>query len=175
MKTCIVSSSLNPDSTSFVLAKLVEWHLNKQDGVEVIFVDLRDYELRPALKEKTPELEELTNLVRDADNYIFATPVYNYTVSDTLKMFLDSNCFPGKEKKHVFFGLISSGGGLRSFLAPQDLFKILMNEYHMIPFPTVLFATEGDFTDGKLMDEGIAERAVKYAKDFAMLGGKLLA
>lgn len=172
MKTLIISSSLNPESKSYTLCRAIEKELQQKDGTEVSFLNLRDVELNLHHQEQTSSMHMAADMVEKADNYIFGMAVYNYSINDSLKAFLD-NCFPGEENK--LFGIACSAGGDKSYLATTHLTQIAMNEWRMIPLPRVLYVSGRDYEkDGSFSDD-IQVRIEQFATDFYTVGTKLTA
>ncbi len=170
MKTAIISSSLNPESKSFIMCKAVEAELIKQ-GAEVIFVDARDYKLGP-LFQTTPDNDKLAEKVKDADNFVFGMALYDYSVNDNLKIILDTCIDPKLD--HALFGIICAAGGDKSYLSTMHLSQICMNEWRMMQLPRVIFGTGKDFDQKGINCENLKERVVKFADELYTLGSKLL-
>ena len=89
MKTLIISSSLSPNSKSFVLCKKVNQKL-KDRGIQTELIDARKIILNPYHISKTKDMEDLSNKISLADNYIIGMGVHNYSVNDSLKIILDN-------------------------------------------------------------------------------------
>ena len=81
MKTLIVSSSLSPESRSFILCKEVYNRLSVK-GIEVKMIDARDMDLRPCHTKISESMTELDNEVDHADNIIIGMGVHCYSVND---------------------------------------------------------------------------------------------
>lgn len=170
MKTLIISTSLSKTSNSFKLLKEVEKHLT---DTEIEFVDLRNLKINFAHQEETEDIKTLHKKINSADNFILGMAVQNYTVNDSFKALLDT-AFQKDELKHKLFGIVCAAGSDFSFLSTQDPVQMMMNEFHMIPFPHVLFASKKDFDADSITNEKIPERAKEYANNFLKLGKKLL-
>ena len=179
MKTVIVSSSMSLASKSYVLAREVEKRLIDK-GVNVVFVDLREYDLQLTHKGKTKDQEELTQIMQGCDNVVFAMGVHCYSINDSLKVFLDT-CCSGLIQK--FYGIVCAAGGQKSYLSTMHLTQICQNEWRMMQLPEVVYALGGDFTefDGEdgnpfyeVSSEDVIERLDKFSNRFAEIGEKLL-
>ena len=170
MKTLIVSSSLSPESRSFILCKEVYNRLSAK-GIEVKMIDARDIELRPCHKEISESMTKLNNEVDDADNIIIGMGVHCYSINDGLKIILD-NCFGKATGK--FFGIICAAGGERSYLSTQHLTQICMNEWRMIQLPRIVYATGKDFKKDKVNNKDLLERLDVFSEEFNTIGRKLI-
>lgn len=163
MKTLIISSSLNPNSHSFELCKALA---AKMPDAELI--DLRELEINFTYQEKTADFKALTEKVAAADNYVFGMAVHNYTANDSLKALIE-NCFHDSEK-HKLFGLLCAAGSPVSYLAANDLYKMLIFDFEMIAFPKIIFHSGKEFS----IDDKLQERIDIFAQDFTKIGNKLI-
>lgn len=170
MKTLIISSSRNPDSLSFKVCQIVHQELIKK-GIEATLIDIKEKQLNFAFQKKTADQEHIHNLAEEVDNFIFGTPVYNYSISDSLKNLLDTS-FPGRE--HKLFGTIAAAGGEKSYLSLMHLNQICMKEWRMIPLPRSIYCTKNDFTKSGNPDQHLATRINQFVEDFTEIGTKLL-
>lgn len=142
----VVSSSLDPQSRSFVIAKLC---LDKlaQGGVRTNLIDLREIKLAPfdnATIYETPEYAELHSAVASADGLILCTPIYNWSASAELKKLIEvtgSTPLDGSRRGAWFDKVLTFAGaaGLpHSYMAFGALantmmldFKCVINPYHI--------------------------------------------
>lgn len=171
MNTLIISSSLSPNSRSWILCSHVAKLLSENE-VNVTLVDARTMELHPCHKELTPSMEDLQEKVRQADNIILGMGVHCYSMNDALKIIFDT-CM--KEAEGKFFGVLCAAGGERSYLATQHVTQICMNEWRMMQLPRIVYATGKDFHGQDIVSQEILERCSVFADEFAGIGKKLLA
>lgn len=178
MKTLIISSSLSPESKSFILCEAISNILEKvqstdqSPAIEVDLVDAREMELTPCHLESTQSMRELTKKITESDNIIIGMGVHCYSINDGLKIILD-NCFKGAEGK--FFGIICAAGGERSYLSTVHLTQICMNEWRMIQLPRIIYATGKDFnTKNMIVNKDIRKRLNKFCNEFISIGKKLI-
>jgi NAD(P)H-dependent FMN reductase len=169
MKTLIISSSLSPESRSFILCKEVYDRLKKK-RVDVELVDSRKVELLPHHKGPTDGMKKLIAKMTKADNVIFGMGVHNYSVNDSLKIILDS--FPKPACNDKFFGIVCAAGGNNSYLSTMHLTQMCMNEWRMIQLPRIVYATGRDY-QGDKVNENILERIDQFCDDFVRVGKKL--
>jgi NAD(P)H-dependent FMN reductase len=171
LNTLILSGSVSENSRSFLLCKAVERQLIAQ-GDTITFVDSREIPMRPVHREKTDEMQQLAEQVKQADNIIIGMGVHCYSVNDALKILLDA-CFSAATGK--FFGILCAAGGERSYLSTMHLTQICMNEWRMIQLPRIVFATEKDFTEDVITSDEVLERIKLFSEEFHAIGRKLLA
>lgn len=170
MKTLIISSSLNPDSHSFLLCKKAQELLEEQ-GVQTQLIDLRGKDLRHSYQERSPDMQEIHDAIASADNLIFGLAVHCYSINDSLKSLIDTS-FP--ESHHKFYGILCAAGGEKSYLATQHLTQILQNEQRMIQLPRVVYATKKDFEQGRIKNTNILDRLTLFTEEFIEIGQKLI-
>lgn len=170
MKTLIISSSLSPESRSFILCtKTYEKLIEK--GIEVEMIDAREMDLIPCHKRSSESMNLLTRKVELADNIIIGMGVHCYSINDGLKIILD-NCFAKATGK--FFGIICAAGGERSYLSTQHLTQICMNEWRMIQLPRIIYATGKDFEENNIKNKDLLERIDVFSDEFISIGEKLI-
>ena len=171
MQTLIISSSLSPNSRSFVLCKEVYRSL-KERKVQCELIDARNMELVPFHSEPTESMKNLTDKVANVDNIIFGMGVHCYSINDGLKIILDA-CFG--EAKNKFFGILCAAGGQRSYLSTQHLTQICMNEWRMIQLPRIVYVTGGDFdNDCNIQNDEVIVRINKFVDESIIIGNKLI-
>ncbi|MBC8515087.1 NAD(P)H-dependent oxidoreductase [bacterium] len=167
-----VSTSLHPESRSRAILQMVGSGLKRIDGVETDHADLLDIPLpfcdgRHPVEAYGENAKRLSEQVGQADALVFGMAVYCYSVSGVLKNFLDICCGGMTEKP---FGIICASGGSLSYMAVEDLQKILMFEVRGIPFPRVVFAANEDWSEEGERAEGllppIPERVKGFVQEF---------
>jgi NAD(P)H-dependent FMN reductase len=171
LNTLILSGSVSENSRSFLLCKAVERQLIAQ-GDTITFVDSREIPMRPVHREKTDEMQQLAEQVKQADNIIIGMGVHCYSVNDALKILLDA-CFSAATGK--LFGIVCAAGSEKSYLSTMHLTQICMNEWRMIQLPRIVFATEKDFTEDVITSDEVLERIKLFSEEFHAIGRKLLA
>ena len=170
MKTVIISSSLSKTSKSFILCNEVNQKL-KDLGFKSEVIDARSISLNAYHLIQSKELDDLSNKISKADNLIIAMGVHNFSISDSLKIILDT-CFKNVEGK--FFGILCAAGGEKSYLSTMHLTQICMNEWRMIQLPRIIYATKRDFKNNKLTSKDIKERIGVFCNEFIEIGQKLM-
>lgn len=170
MNTLIISSSLSSSSRSLILCNEVQ-RLLEEKGENCELINAKEMELLPYHKGSSPSMKRLSNKVERADNIIFGMGIHCYSINDSLKIILDA-CFSGAEGK--FFGILCAAGGEKSYLSTMHLTQICMNEWHMIQFPRIVYATRKDFEDDEITNEEIKNRIQLFAEEFTKIGKKLI-
>ena len=173
MKILIVSSSLNPDSKSRLLAQELEkqW---KGAYFEVTLLDLREANL-PMCDGGTAYGKESAirakAMVEKADGIVFASPIYVYNVNAALKNFVE---LTGHSMKDKVAGFLCSAGGKLSYMSPMSFANSLMLDFRMFVLPRFVYVSAEDW-DGDQLSEDIVERIEKFATSFADFTGRMTA
>lgn len=171
MKTLIISSSLSPNSRSYLLCRKAE-ELLSEKSVQIDFIDSREYVIRPHWSDDGKDDRKIiSKKVMQADNIIFGMGVHTYSVSDNLKLILD-NCMEHATGK--FFAILCAGGGEYSYLSTMHLTQICMNEWRMIQLPRTVYASEKHFKEEHIISQQINERLRRFADEFHRIGSKLI-
>ena len=169
MKTLILSSSISKESRSFILCNKVANNLSDK-GATCTLVDARNISMLPTHNKLTTEMEILAKQIDEADNIIIGMGVHCYSVSDSLKILLDT-CFSKAYGK--FYGIICAAGGEKSYLSTMHLTQICMNEWRMIQLPRIIYATTKDFKKNEINSKELLKRIKIFTEEFYTIGKKL--
>jgi FMN reductase len=156
----IVSATLSSSGSSRVLARLA-YEAALQAGIPARLIDLRDFPLTLCDGEKSfsqPHIAQLTEILRESDAVLFASPIYNYDVSSALKNLVEH---VGGELTDKVVGLICAAGGERSYMSGLSFLNSLMLDFRSLIVPRFVYASREAFCDDDLVDEGIADRIKK--------------
>ncbi len=154
----LIQGSLSPTSkTAIVLEKIKEQLLDR--NVKVTILDLRDLNMefcdgRP-LRDYNDDIKAAHRLLSQADGYVIGMPVYMYSVSGPLKNFLDIVSGAMQDK---FAGLVCMSGGVRSYLAAEDLINILSFEVNVTTVQPIVHAYGADFQNDELSNPKVLEK-----------------
>tara|TARA_B100000927_G_scaffold34331_1_gene24713 strand:+ start:1034 stop:1549 length:516 start_codon:yes stop_codon:yes gene_type:complete len=170
MKTLIISSSLSKTSKSLILCKEVALALSKKK-VNCSVIDSRKLLINPTHKTETEDMKKLQHQIKKADNIIIGMGVHNYSVSDNLKIIMDT-CFSDAHGK--FFGIVCAAGGEKSYLSTIHISQICMNQWKMIQLPQIIYATNKDFQNNTISSNEVIKILQKFCEEFYKIGKKLL-
>jgi len=160
MKIVLISSSLNPQSRSYVLAQHCAEVVRAQGGEEDL-IDLREHALplhTGTAECKTPEVLALTERVRSADAVLVAAPIYVYDTNAAIKNFVD---LTGRAWTDKPVGFLCAAGGKSSYMAIMGLANSLMLDFRCLVVPRFVYATGGDFADDREPGMQIASDEIK--------------
>jgi FMN reductase len=164
MRYLTLSCSLNPESRSRILARMVHKHLEKRPG-GAAFVDLQDYQLPLSDAGACyghPHVIELTPKVREAKGIIVATAIYNYDVNSATKNLLE---LTGKAWEGKVVGFICAAGGHGSYMSVMPFANSLMLDYRCHIIPRFVYAAPSHIDEETFGDEALNLRIEELAAE----------
>ena len=170
MNVLILGCSLNPDSTSQILARDAATVFGSL-GVNANVIDLREHALPVCDGETTDSnTEMIAAAVRAADAVVFAVPIYNYDVNAAAKNAVEhvGSAFEGK-----LVAFLCSAGGSASYMSIMSLANSLMLDFRCLVVPRFVYSTGECFRDGKIVSSDVAARLRKLCEEVVRLGRAL--
>ena len=166
MNLLVLSTSLNPESNSRVLATAALRSLTDA-GHAATFTDLRELPL-PLCDGASAYQHEQTakarTLIAWADGRVVATPSYNYDANAALKNLIE---LTGKAWEDKIVGFACCAGGGASYMSIMALANSLMLDFRCTIVPRFIYATEADFNGATLINTEVARRTAQLAADLA--------
>lgn len=142
----IVSASLNEDSKSRQLARLLHAHAIAS-GVPASFIDLRDIPLPlagSAAHWEAPAAQALKETLATASHIVLAVPIYNYDVNAAAKNMVE---LAGDAFTDKVVGFLCAAGGPHSYMSVLSFANTLMLDYRSVIVPRFVYAMPGDWQD----------------------------
>lgn len=142
----IVSTSLNEDSKSRQLARLLHAHA-VASGVPASFVDLRDTPLPlagPSAHWDAPAAKALKDTLSAASHLVLAVPIYNYDVNAAAKNLVE---LAGDAFTDKVVGFLCAAGGPHSYMSMLSFANTLMLDYRSVIVPRFVYAMPSDWQD----------------------------
>ena len=171
----VLSTSLNPDSNSRLLAREAVSVL-QADGVDAELLDLQETPL-PLCDGGTayehPSLATVVARLRSAEALLVATPIYNYGGNAALKNLIELSGAAAWENKVV--GFLCAAGGHSSYMSIMALANSLMLDFRSVIVPRFVYATGSAFANGTIIDPEVARRVADLARSAHRLGRALAA
>jgi FMN reductase len=164
MRHLVLSCSLNPDSRSRILARIVHQHLAVRPG-GAEFVDLQDYNL--PLSDggacySHPHVLELTPKIRAAKGIIVASAIYNFDVNAAAKNLLE---LTGKAWEGKVVGFICAAGGHGSYMSVMPFANSLMLDYRCHIIPRFVYAAPSHIDENTFGDHALNRRIEELASE----------
>lgn len=165
MRHLIISTSLNPESLSRVMARAVYETLQAQ-GASVAWLDLRELAL-PLCDAggcyADPNVAVARAAVRDADGIVLASSIYNYDLNAAAKNLVELTGDAWTEK---VVGFLCAAGGKGSYMSVMGLANSLMLDFRAMILPRFVYATGEDFDDdGALREPRVEARLRDLARE----------
>jgi NAD(P)H-dependent FMN reductase len=171
MTYLVISTSLNPESKSRILAREVFAALKEYGSTEL--VDLRDHKLPLCDGDEAyshAAVAELSAQIKKADAILLAVPVYNYSVSASAKNLIE---LTGSAWTDKVVGFLCAAGGKSSYMSVMNLANCLMLDFRCIINPRFVYADGSAFGDSSLSDAEISKRVKELASSTAKLIGRM--
>lgn len=169
MNLLVISSSLNPDSKSRLLAEAAVAAL-RDAGHEPAFLDLRDLPLPlcdGGAAYGDPNTAKAGEILGAADGILVASPIYNYDVNAALKNLIELTGKAAWENKTV--GFLNAAGGPSSYMSVMAVAGSLMLDFRCVIVPRFVYAQPGDFNDSGIADDAVRDRVTQCALALAEL------
>lgn len=160
----VISASLNKDSNSRRLAKVVHAALNEKEKAE--WLDLRDFDLPICDGDSAygaPHVAKVNSAIKQAHCIIVGTPIYNFNISSSVKNLIE---LTGHSWEDKVVGFVCAAGGKTSYMSVMSIANSLMLDFRSIIIPRFVYADESAF-EGELIDETIKAR-IKDLADTAI-------
>lgn len=172
MSLLIVSTSLNPESNSRLLAREAERVL-RADGHEPGFLDLRDLPLPlcdGAQAYEHAHVARADALIAAAHGLIVAAPIYNYDANAAAKNLVE---LTGDAWENKVVGFLCAAGGQGSYMSIMALANSLMLDFRCVIVPRFVYATGAAFADDQIKDAQIVARVAECARMTARFAAAL--
>lgn len=170
----IVSSSLNPESNSRLMATEA-LRVLERDSTPVTLLDLREYPLPfcdGAAAYEHPNVARVAEPLRAASAIIIATPIYNYDAGAAIKNLIELTGDVWQDKP---VGFLCAATGRSSYMSVLSFANSLMLDFRSIIVPRFVYATGEAFAGGQLVDPEIQRRVAALAHEAARFGRMLRA
>jgi FMN reductase len=162
MRYLVLSCSLNPDSRSRILARMVHRHLASRPG-GADFVDLQDYNLPLSDGGACyghPHVIALNPKIRAAKGIVVAAAIYNYDVNAAAKNLLE---LTGEAWEGKVVGFICAAGGHGSYMSVMPFANSLMLDYRCHIIPRFVYAAPSHIDESTFGDEVMNRRIEELA------------
>ena len=170
MSYLVISTSLNPDSKSYLLARETEAQLVAA-GQVVEFLDLRKVKLPlcdGAAAYSRSSVKKVTDKVREASCILLAVPIYNYDVGAAAKNLIE---LTGEGWTEKTVGFLCAAGGRSSYMSVMGLANSLMLDFRCLVIPRFVYADRTAFQGGAIADDTIRQRIGEFVAKAVSLNG----
>lgn len=176
LKLVGVSGALAGQKTSQMVYDVLHAAKLAKLDIEFELIDLKDYEIEFMrgfpLSYYNDDTQDVVNKILNADCLVIGTPVYQASISGSLKNLLD--LLPEAAFKHKVVGFISTAGSDKHFLvAEYHLRPILQFLGATVPTKNVFVHDDCFDDESVIVDKDIQVRIRNYAKSLIDLKEKL--
>ena len=162
MPYLVISSSLNPESRSRLLARSA-FECLKESGVEVEWLDLAEHPLPLCDGNSVYELKEVEEVggrIKRAEGILLGLPIYNYGANAAAKNLIE---LTGEAWSNKVVGFLCAAGGKGSYMSVMGIAGSLMLDFRCLVVPRFVYATGDAFGKDSVTDPKINERIVELA------------
>jgi len=164
MAYLVISSSLNPDSHSRILAQLALKSL-QETGVSTQWLDRADYSLPMCDGHSAydnAQVKEVVSIIEKAEGIIMAVPIYNFYANAAAKNLIE---LAGSAWSNKVVGFLCAAGGKASYMSVMSLANSLMLDFRCLIIPRFAYATGDSFEDKTVSDPKINNRIVEITQE----------
>ena len=157
MSILVISTSLNPESSSRILAQQAYARLEKESPAAK-FIDLRDHPLPicdGAEAYQDPALPPLITAITQAQGILIATPIYNFDAGAAAKNLIE---LTGRAWSNKLVGFLCAAGGQGSYMSIMSIANSLMLDFRCYIIPRFVYATGEAFKGDSLTSDAIHDR-----------------
>jgi FMN reductase len=167
----VISTSLNPDSKSRVMARQAYKYWKETGSIELI--DLRDYHLPVCDGDACyshPDVIALTEKIRQAPAILLAVPIYNYSSAASAKNLIELTGSAWEEK---IVGFLCAAGGKSSYMSILGLANSLMLDFRCLINPRFVYTDGSAFEGEEIIDEEVQQRIKELTISTTKLIGRV--
>lgn len=153
----VISSSLNPDSRSRILATATVDRL-EQLGHPHEMVDLQAMPLPfcdGGAAYCNENVEVIKSQILSASAILLAAPIYNYHINAAAKNLVE---LTGQAWTGKVVGLLFAAGGHGSYMSGMGLANSLMLDFRCLIIPRFVYTTGDSFAGDQLADDDVQQR-----------------
>jgi NAD(P)H-dependent FMN reductase len=152
----VISTSLNPDSKSRVLANEAFVVLRSLVGAESIDLALEGLPVCDGDSVYSDErVIALSTKIKESRAVLLAVPIYNFAAAATTKNLIE---LTGQAWEDKIVGFLCAAGGKSSYMSVMGLANSLMLDFHCVIVPRFVYADSNSFGASGLEDVEIKKR-----------------
>ncbi len=156
-KIVLIQGSMFPNSKTAEIMEIIQ-HILEHKNVETEIIDLRKINMEfhdgRKIEEYNEDIRRAYQTLENADAYVIGMPVYQYSMSGPLKNFLE---IVGPAMSNKFTGLLLVSEKVKSYLAANELMKIMSYELNITTVPPIIHVHEKIFGENGELLQSISE------------------
>jgi FMN reductase len=175
MKIIGISGALAGNKTAHMVYQVLHAAKFEEQSIEIELIDLKDYDIEfmkgYALYTYNQDTIDVVNKILAADCIVIGSPIYQASISGSLKNLLDLLPEYAFDKKIV--GFITTAGSEKYFLVGEYHLRPIIQFFGGILPSRNVFIPDSSFDEeGEIVDKGILKRIKNFAKEIIELHGK---
>jgi FMN reductase len=155
-----ITGSLSQPSRTRRLVEDVAGRIQARSGARLTLIDVAELgaALGGALSRggASPAVEEALRAIETADLIVAGSPIYKGSYTGLFKHLIDLVDY--KALAGVPVALLATGGSDRHALAVEHQLRPLFGSFDAHTLPTAVFVGDRDIADGRVVNEGVAQR-----------------
>jgi len=170
-----LSGALTGHKTSHMVFKVLHAAKLQNQDIEIELIDLKDYDVEfmrgYPLSYYNDDTQLVVNKLLEADCIVIGTPIYQASISGSLKNLLDF--LPERAFRDKIVGFISTAGSDKYFLvAEYHLRPIIHFLGGVVPSRNVFVPDSSFNVESEIDDDLIDRRIMKFSEEFLKLSKK---
>lgn len=167
----ICGSSASSRRTRALIESALEGAEAADNDISIEIIDLSQATLdfcdgRP-IEEYNLDTQRVLEKVKNADAYLFGSPMYRGTMTGALKNLID--LIPDDYIKGKSAGLLATGGSDHHYLGLDLGFRTAMAFFRVHTIPGVLYHSRFTVDNGRIVEDKIRNQAEQFGKDLVRL------
>lgn len=168
MKLLGISGTITGSKTRVLVQQVLEEIKRNHPGVEVEFLDMKDYDVQfcdgrdPAAY--TGDTKKVIDMVSSSDFYIMGTPIFQGSITGVLKNLFD--LIPPQVFRNKVMGFVATGGTYQHYLVIENQLKPIAGYFRAFVTPGYVYAHNDHFNkQNELADPEVVERVKQLADE----------
>jgi NAD(P)H-dependent FMN reductase len=167
----ICGSSASSRRTRALIESALEGAQTADKDINIEIVDLSQVTLdfcdgRP-INEYSLDTQRVLEKVKNADAYLFGSPMYRGTMTGALKNLID--LIPDDYIKGKAAGLVATGGSDHHYLGLDLGFRTAMAFFRVHTIPGVLYHSRFTVENGRIEEDKVRNQAEQFGNDLVQL------
>jgi FMN reductase len=155
MSYLVISTSLNPESRSFLLAKEAHRLLGLKGEAELLDLRKARLPLFTGVKSTSRSVKRVQEKIRKATTILIAAPVYNYDLGAAVKNLIEHTGDAWTDKT---VGFMVAAGGKGARMAFLGLANSMMMDFRCLIIPNFVVADKSAFEGEQIVEAFTNER-----------------
>jgi FAD reductase [NAD(P)H] len=168
MKVLGISGTITGKKTAVVVNKVLEEIKTYAPEVETELLDLKNYNLEFCdgrdVSQYSEETRKVIDIVTSADFYIIGTPIFQASLTGSLKNLFD--LMPVSVFRNKVMGFIATGGTYQHYLVIENQVKPIAGYFRAYTAPGYVYVHNDHFNkENEIIDQDVLKRIANLAHE----------